>query len=110
MYGLDSAYNEIRKLKPRKRNKGYNKYLGNLLIRKINVLVEPITSVLLKNKLIKSASKPEFLYKTYIEAYKENKEFEKVFLEKKLTKIANKPKFVNDSSILILANKYKISL
>ena len=110
MYGLDSAYIEIQKIKPRKKNKSYRGFLNHLLKKKINDLIKQIQNVSLKKKLVKKAGQDKFLYETYILSKNEKIDFEKVLLKKVLNKMKNQQDVINDSSVQILINEYQISL
>lgn len=82
MYGRDSAYVEIRKVKSAKGNKSFNNYLNYLLKNKVNILIEKTDDKKLKTKLLQKVKNKKFLKKIHNKSVNKNKEFEKILLKK----------------------------
>ncbi len=110
IYGKDSAYAEIIKVKRKNSIKGIKKYIKFLLRNKINTLIEKTDNKKLKNKLFKNGNNDKFLKEIYKETQNKNENFEKIFLKRIITKMKKQKDVLNDSSVQRLIKDYQIEL
>lgn len=106
----DKAYEILRTISPYEKDKRYRNLTYSFLNEKTINLANDVDIPIVKQKLFEKSQNKEDLHKMFVDAYDNNKEFEKVLLDNVLNQINTNNSLIIDSSLNVLIKKYNVKL